>query len=111
MTAKSPHTEAILELRSLGFSSAEIGKKLGLTSGRVRSLWRTPEQRNRERQKRRERQQPQGQGTGRVGDYLRYIPDDVLAERAKRIELEHTSVTAALMGDPLPGFSALDKMR
>jgi len=38
-----------------------------------------------------------------------HIPADVLAERTRRIELSHASVTAALCGDPLPGYSALDK--
>jgi hypothetical protein len=37
------------------------------------------------------------------------IPQHVLDERERRRELEHTSVTAAFCGDPLPGYSALDR--
>ena len=39
------------------------------------------------------------------------IPDEVLAERDRRLALEHTSVGAFLCGDPLPGYSALDRVR
>ncbi len=38
-------------------------------------------------------------------------PDCVLAERDRRRELEPSSITARLMGDPLPGRSALDRRR
>jgi hypothetical protein len=34
---------------------------------------------------------------------------EALAERDRRMSLQHTSLTAALQGDPLPGRSALDK--
>jgi len=37
------------------------------------------------------------------------IPDDVLADRDKRHDLQHDSITAAQFGDPLPGYSALTK--
>lgn len=38
-------------------------------------------------------------------------PAEVLAERDRRMALEHASLTAALLGDPLPGRSALDKRK
>ena len=45
------------------------------------------------------------------GVFKIHIPPEVLAEKAVRIELEHASVTAALCGDPLPGYSALDRAK
>jgi hypothetical protein len=41
--------------------------------------------------------------------YTLPIPRDVLAERDYRQSLKPRSLTAAMFGDPLPGFSALDK--
>ena len=38
-----------------------------------------------------------------------FVPRDAIAERDQRRELEHQTTTAALMGDPLPGYSALEK--
>jgi hypothetical protein len=38
-------------------------------------------------------------------------PAFVLAERDRRYILEHRTTTAAFCGDPLPGESALDKLR
>lgn len=35
----------------------------------------------------------------------------VLADRAARAGLDHPTITAAVFGDPLPGRSALDRMR
>lgn len=37
------------------------------------------------------------------------IPDEAIAERDHRMTLEQQSLTALLMGDPLPGYSALDR--
>lgn len=37
------------------------------------------------------------------------IPESVLADRDARLAMEPQSITAALMGDPPPGRSALDK--
>ena len=39
------------------------------------------------------------------------IPRDVLFDRDRRMELAPCSLTAALLGDPLPGRSALDRRR
>lgn len=38
------------------------------------------------------------------------VPQDVLADRDRRLTLSHRSLTAAFCGDPLPGQSALDRM-
>jgi len=38
----------------------------------------------------------------------RAIPDEVLRDRDERLKLAPASLTAALMGDPIPGRSALD---
>lgn len=37
------------------------------------------------------------------------VPAIVQEEQRRRLELSHASLTAALMNDPLPGFSALDR--
>lgn len=39
------------------------------------------------------------------------VPENVLADREARLSLRPASRTAELMGDPLPGRSALDKRR
>jgi len=39
----------------------------------------------------------------------RRVPDEVLAERDRRQALEPINLTAAFCGDPLPGYSALDR--
>ncbi|RJP47919.1 MAG: hypothetical protein C4583_15585 [Anaerolineaceae bacterium] len=36
-------------------------------------------------------------------------PEEVLAERERRRQLAHRDQTASFCGDPLPGYSALDK--
>ena len=42
----------------------------------------------------------------------RAVPSqEALAERDRRMELQHATVGAMLMGDPLPGYSALDRRR
>lgn len=38
-------------------------------------------------------------------------PPSVLAERARRFTLRRPSLTAEFFGDPLPGYSALDRMQ
>ena len=42
-------------------------------------------------------------------DHRLDIPEDVLADRDRRKELSPESITAAQLGDPLPGYSALTK--
>lgn len=37
------------------------------------------------------------------------IPSDVLADRNRRADLAPRSLTAAFFGDPLPGYSALER--
>ncbi len=38
------------------------------------------------------------------------VPEAVWAEREKRLKVLPTSITAIICGDPLPGYSALDKV-
>lgn len=38
-----------------------------------------------------------------------YIPEAVLAERDRRAREVHRDLTAMIMGDPLPGYSALER--
>lgn len=44
-----------------------------------------------------------------IGVAAKPIPQDVREAAARRSDLCHTSLTARLQGDPLPGDSALDK--
>lgn len=37
------------------------------------------------------------------------VPKEVIVERERRLALVHRDTTAVLMGDPLPGMSALDR--
>jgi hypothetical protein len=39
------------------------------------------------------------------------VPQYLWNDRERRVMLEHHSLTAQLMGDPLPGYSALDRRR
>jgi hypothetical protein len=39
----------------------------------------------------------------------KFIPDSVLADLSHRLSLEPRSLTAAYLGDPPPGYSALDR--
>lgn len=39
------------------------------------------------------------------------VPSQVWADRERRCALEPATITAALCGDPLPGYSALDRRR
>lgn len=52
-----------------------------------------------------------GRQAAGIGHELVTAPDRVLAERERRQALEPRSLTAALLGDPLPGYSALDKRK
>lgn len=45
----------------------------------------------------------------RVNKEETMIPADVLADRAKRMQLAPRDLTAALMGDPLPSYSYLER--
>jgi predicted transcriptional regulator len=37
------------------------------------------------------------------------VPADVLADRERRRNLDHRDYTSAFFGDPLPGYSALER--
>jgi hypothetical protein len=57
-----------------------------------------------------ERKMPAGAGlkNQQPGKSLE-IPQSVLLDRERRLELAPRDITAALMGDPIPGRSALDR--
>ena len=38
-----------------------------------------------------------------------YVPPQTLADRERRYSLEHSTIIASICGDPLPGYSALDR--
>ena len=55
----------------------------------------------------------QGTRAGNTAEQSGYgrPPDEVLAEREYRERLPHRDLTAAVCGDPKPGYSALDRRR
>lgn len=99
--------QRIIAMRRVGFSSAEIAGHFGISSRIVRSLWRTAAQRKQEEERRRERRvrRPRRRDDGRGWDSLRgyrapEIPDEVLADRDRRINAELTT-NMAVLGDPV----------
>lgn len=67
------------------------------------------------RQRRRERERAwraeAKQSAHMVQSSSAHIPPDVLDDRDRRADLLPRDLTAALQGDPLPGRSALDRLR
>lgn len=50
-----------------------------------------------------------GLDTGNIVDRRTQVPAEVKSECELRRQLKHHSVTAEFFGDPLPGYSALDR--
>lgn len=99
-------------LRFEGRSIKEISRILGRDKQTISHLFnphakeraRERKQRNRNYQKIAYSQTPPG-----TFEKAPNIPDFVLAERDRRLLLRPRDLTAAFAGDPLPGFSALDR--
>ncbi len=97
--------------------AVQVGRAVSTVHNRVRWISMTPEQRamraTRIRERKREKpSHPYLRGTGirELNDYVRITPcPQALAERAWRARLAPRDLTASFMGDPLPGFSALDR--
>lgn len=99
--------QRIIAMRRMGLSAVEIGKHFGFHSRIVRGLWRTAAQLKQEEERRRERRvrRPRRRDDGRCWDSLRgyrtpEIPDEVLADRDRRINAELTT-NMAVLGDPV----------
>jgi hypothetical protein len=84
--------EAARSLSARGFTYAEIGKKIGRSAKAVNSKMRF-------------------RYVGPVVHEVERvrIPEFVLMERDVRLSNSPRSLTAELLGDPLPGYSALDR--
>ena len=50
-----------------------------------------------------------GLDSGNIVDRRTHVPAEVQFECDRRRRLQHHSITAEFFGDPLPGYSALDR--
>ena len=95
------HTRAIGEIsRTLRRTPNAVAARLGARGPHFTAPAR----------KYRRRREKTGVGNHMVDSalFLR-VPEQILAERDYRLALDHDSVTAALCGDPKPGYSALHR--
>ena len=104
-----------------GLTFRQAGLELGLTAAQVRNKWRhemmSPEERKQrsDREKAKRRLRPSNAYIGKPKVPLSKQQassrpsEDLLAERDRRARIAPRDLTAALLGDPLPGFSALDR--
>ena len=100
----SSHDEAILELWKAGLNRRQIAERLDLQESE-KHVNRVITRARRDKDKR-------AISHGRKPDSrLEFfaIPDEVIAERERRQLAAHRDLTSAICGDPLPGFSALDR--
>ena len=79
--------ERVMDLRRQGFSSYEIADAIGRSASQVRGLFR------------RARYLKDGSARGSVIERMT-VPDDVWAERDRRVSAEMT-INMALLGDPV----------
>jgi hypothetical protein len=85
-----------------GMNYAEIGIELGRTKKAVQARIQKGRWRDRYGSPFRETGLPQPSAANRA-------PDDLLTDRNHRSGLAPRDLTAAVFGDPLPGYSALDR--
>lgn len=79
------------QLLDSGKTSAEVGAIIGRTAKAVRNKMCSPK-------------------SLKVHSVVSmHVPREILAERDRRVGLQHRDLTAAFFGDPLPGFSALER--
>ncbi len=125
--------EAILHMRANGYHFAAILAEVRLlmpneaiTDASIRHRYRwirmTPEERQKRKDMLNERRRkerpsralpPEMRAAPEDSHVVKIVrpPAETLAERAYRLSLEPRSLSAFLMGDPLPGYSALDQMK
>ena len=99
----APIVEDILNLWAAGATCPEIRAKLGCSHGRIAKAL----------QNARQRKIPDPRAARRITNSRKNpkVPEYLIAERERRKQIEHRSLTAAQFGDPLPGYSALDRRR
>lgn len=103
-------------MKNEGKTTAEIGSVLSRSPGAVESrfCWLQMDTEQRTKRNRRLRLAYRKRAPGArdhvLGHVQFMVPDaDALAERDYRLSLAPRSLVAAVAGDPLPGFSALDR--
>ena len=114
-----PWTEGeIAQLKRMRTSGAEniaaIAERLGRTNKAIRQklayLELTPEmKRRRYDAEARRRQDIKGIRRSDHFTFMVQTPEEVLADRNKRLMLRPRDLSAAYFGDPLPGYSALER--
>jgi hypothetical protein len=96
---------AVLELRKSGMGWRKIAKKLNLSYFAIRG---NLENGFRELQAERVRRIRAGDLSRGYQTGLSLVPQSVLDERERRLALQPRDLTASILGDPPPGYSALD---
>lgn len=107
------------ELKASGSDYDQIAELLGRSRKAVKAkfqhMHRTPAQQEHrieyQRRKRDRKREYQKSGRQAAGlDNARELPaGEIFIERNERLALQPRDLTAAFCGDPLPGYSALDK--
>lgn len=107
-----------LDLRSQGLTPEKIGPLLGRSTKAVKSRFRwhemTPAEREARNEYERQRRVGQSKTLSKVAGvkfeaHKSQVPPDVISERNRRINLSARDLTASFFGDPLPGYSALER--
>ena len=123
MTIKNIMTDEQIDkatqLRYDGLSWAKVGKYLGLHWQTVRdTLYPVYADSRKERKRERMRKMREGRASPIIRNMVHleahrvvHCPDDKLIERDQRLAVPYPDFTSEFMGDPRPGWSALDKKR
>lgn len=106
-------TDILLAMKVAGFKFRDIADKLGRPAEGVKERFRYLHLTEDERAARRERKNALRFGkrtkpAKRVSYIRRTYPDFVFEDRARRLSADQT-ISQMLLGDPLPGQSALDR--
>lgn len=108
----------LCEMKAANCEMHEIVARLGRSVHSVKERWRWMTRTEDQKQERRNRVNANrnalrnGKPRTRVSTsvFNRVMPDDIFIERDRRINTPRT-IGAELMGDPPPGYSALDRKR
>lgn len=111
--------KTLFEMLAAGERASDIARQIGRSlkgvEGKIEYLNLSPLQREERRQAlRRRRAKEQAANTTRVHPNGQVVAasrpsNEVLAERNQRAALMPRDLTAAFFGDPLPGYSALER--
>jgi len=90
--------EEARRLREAGWDYNDIAAKLGRAASTIREIFNRPGRDHKRNPK-----------LKKIYETSFHVPESVLADRDYRAGLRPVSITAALMGDPLPTRSALER--